>query len=69
VSYFSIETKYKALANTTAELIWVEPIPRELRVSLQQKSAFDVIILVPRTFLQIQFFMPTQNILRLTFIL
>jgi hypothetical protein len=35
VSYSSIETKYKALANTTAELIWVEPILRELRVSLQ----------------------------------
>jgi histone deacetylase 1/2 len=37
VSRSSTEAEYKALANATAELIWVEALLRELGVKLQQK--------------------------------
>jgi histone deacetylase 1/2 len=37
VSRSSIEAEYKALANATAELIWVEALLQELGVKLQQK--------------------------------
>jgi hypothetical protein len=37
VSRSSTEVEYKALANATAELIWVEALLRELGVKLQQK--------------------------------
>jgi hypothetical protein len=32
--------KYKAVANAIAEVIWVEPLVRELGVSLQEKPCF-----------------------------
>jgi histone deacetylase 1/2 len=37
VSRSSTEAEYKALANATAELIWVEALLRELGVRLQEK--------------------------------
>jgi histone deacetylase 1/2 len=37
VSRSSTEAEYKALANVTAELIWVEALLQELGVKLQQK--------------------------------
>jgi hypothetical protein len=37
VSHSSIEAKYKALANATAELIWVETLVREIGISLKEK--------------------------------
>ncbi|KAK1619805.1 hypothetical protein QYE76_025322 [Lolium multiflorum] len=37
VSMSSTEAEYKALANATAELIWVEALIRELGVSLKEK--------------------------------
>jgi histone deacetylase 1/2 len=37
VSRSSTEAEYKALANATTELIWVEALVRELGVSLQEK--------------------------------
>jgi hypothetical protein len=37
VSRSSTKAEYKALANATAELIWVEALLRELGVKLQQK--------------------------------
>jgi hypothetical protein len=37
VSRSSTEAEYKALANATVELIWVEALLRELGVKLQQK--------------------------------
>jgi histone deacetylase 1/2 len=37
VSRSSTEAEYKALANATAELIWVEALIRELGVSLKEK--------------------------------
>jgi hypothetical protein len=37
VSCSSIGAEYKALANATAELIWVETLVRELGVSLKEK--------------------------------
>jgi hypothetical protein len=37
VSRSSTEAEYKALANATAELIWVESLARELGVTLKEK--------------------------------
>jgi hypothetical protein len=37
ISRFSIEAEYKALANATTELIWVEVVLRELGVKLREK--------------------------------
>jgi histone deacetylase 1/2 len=37
VSRSSTEAKYKAVANATAELIWVETLLKELGVTLKQK--------------------------------
>jgi histone deacetylase 1/2 len=37
VSRSSTEAEYKALANATAELIWVEALVRELGVTLKEK--------------------------------
>jgi hypothetical protein len=38
VSRSSTEAEYKALANATSELIWVEALLRELGVKLKEKS-------------------------------
>jgi hypothetical protein len=38
ISKSSTEAEYKALANATAELIWVEALLRELGVKLKEKS-------------------------------
>jgi hypothetical protein len=38
MSRSSTEAKYKALANATEELIWVEAVIDELGVSLKEKS-------------------------------
>jgi hypothetical protein len=37
VSRSSAKDKYKALANVTAELIWVEAVPGETGISLKEK--------------------------------
>jgi hypothetical protein len=37
VSHSSIEAEYKALANATTELIWVESVLRELGVKRREK--------------------------------
>jgi histone deacetylase 1/2 len=38
VSRSSTEAEYKALANATSELIWVEALLRELGIKLKEKS-------------------------------
>jgi hypothetical protein len=44
VSRSSTEAEYKALANATTELIWVEALLRELGVKLKESHVFGVTI-------------------------
>lgn len=60
----STEAEYKALANATGEVIWVQSMLKELGVKSSKTPSYGVTILVQHTCLQIQFFMPEQNILR-----
>jgi histone deacetylase 1/2 len=69
VSRSSTEVEYKALANATAELIWVEALLVELGVRLKQKPTICVIIWVSLISQLILCFMPVPSILRLISIL
>jgi histone deacetylase 1/2 len=67
VSRLSTEAEYKAVANATAELIWVEALLKELGVKLKQKPCFWCDNLGATYYQLTLFFMLGQSILRLTF--
>jgi hypothetical protein len=46
VSHSSTEGEYKAVANTTAKVIWVQSLLRELGSLRISRQSFDVIIVV-----------------------
>jgi histone deacetylase 1/2 len=64
VSRSSTEAEYKALANATAELIWVEALVRNWVLLVEKSPVSGVIILVLLFSQLILFFMLEQNILR-----
>jgi hypothetical protein len=65
----STEAEYKIVANTTAEIMWIQILLRELQVPCQAWQNYGVIILVPNIFQLIQFFMAELNILKWIIIL
>jgi hypothetical protein len=56
VSRSSTEAEYKAIADATAEVFWIQVLLRELGISLPRPPVCGVTILVLRTSLLIQFF-------------
>jgi hypothetical protein len=66
ISRSSIESEYKALANATAELIWLLSLLWDLVFHRSVHRSFGVTISVQPTCHQIKFFMLAQSILRLT---
>jgi hypothetical protein len=69
VSHSSTEAEYKAIANATTELIWVEALIRELGVSLKERPCLWCDNL-GATYLSVNpYFMLVLSILRLTIIL
>jgi hypothetical protein len=63
VSQSSTEAEYKAVANVTVELIWVQSLFREFQSLKTIRQSIDVITSVLCTCHQIQYFMPERNIL------
>jgi hypothetical protein len=60
VSHSSTEAEYKAMANTTAEVIWVES-QLNLELNSDDLLVYGVIILVQHIFLRTLFFMQEQS--------
>ena len=69
VSRSSTEAEYKAVANATAELIWIESLLRELGISQSHPPVLWCDNIVLRFFRQTRCFMHEPNTLRLTIIL
>jgi hypothetical protein len=69
VSRSSTEAEYKAIANATAELMWIQSLLKELKIScpLQQESGVTILELPISQ--QIQSFMVVLSMLKLTSIL
>jgi histone deacetylase 1/2 len=61
VSRSSTEAEYKAMANATAEVIWVESLLTELGVNFEDPLGCGVIILVLHIYLQTLFSMQEQS--------
>jgi histone deacetylase 1/2 len=62
VSRSSTEAEYKALANATAEVMWIQKLLDELGILHHAQLVCGVTTLELSIYLQIQFFMPVQNI-------
>jgi hypothetical protein len=69
VSRSSTESEYKALANATAELIWVQSLLQEPGVNKRNLEYYGVTILERLTCLRTQCFMQEQSKLKWIFTL
>lgn len=69
VSRSSTESEYKALANATAEIIWIQTLLKELKVSSPPVARLWCDNMGPNILHQIMCFMLELNILKLIFTL